>query len=53
MSRGKKKLALATETVRVLTRDELAVAAGGGFTDLSTSCSCRSCICSIQSACGR
>ena len=48
----KKKLALSAETVRVLSRDELAVVGGAGFTDLSTSCSCYSCICSIGGYCG-
>ncbi len=52
MTRTKKRLALATETVRVLSRQELAAIGGAGFTDLSTSCSCKSCICSIHSYCG-
>ena len=52
MTRDRKKLALAGETVRVLSRYELAQVGGAGFTDISTSCSCKSCICSIGSNCG-
>jgi hypothetical protein len=48
----KKQLALRAETVRVLVRDELVRVGGAGFTDLSTSCSCYSCICSIGGYCG-
>jgi hypothetical protein len=48
----KKKLALKTETVRALTRDELVGIQGAGFTDVSGSCSCESCICSYWGNCG-
>jgi hypothetical protein len=48
----KKKLALKTETVRSLTRDELLAIQGAGFTDISGSCSCNSCICSHWGNCG-
>ena len=48
----KKKLALKTETVRALARDELVAVQGAGFTDISGSCSCGSCICSYFGNCG-
>jgi len=48
----KKKLALKTETVRALSREELVRIQGAGFTDISGSCSCDSCICSYFGDCG-
>lgn len=49
---AKKRLALKTETLRTLTDEQLGGVAGAGFTDLSGSCSCNSCICSYLSNCG-
>lgn len=51
-AQDKKKLALKTETVRALSRDELVKIQGAGFTDISGSCSCESCICSYFGNCG-
>ena len=51
-AQDKKKLALKTETVRALAREELLEIRGAGFTDLSGSCSCNSCICSFWGNCG-
>jgi hypothetical protein len=48
----KKRLALRGETLRALTLDELVKIQGAGFTDLSGSCSCNSCICSYGGNCG-
>jgi hypothetical protein len=51
-AQGKKKLALKGETLRALSRDELVQIQGAGFTDISGSCSCNSCICSYWGNCG-
>lgn len=48
----KKKLALKVETLRALSRDEMVGVQGAGFTDISGSCSCNSCICSFGGNCG-
>jgi len=51
-AQGKKRLALRAETLRALTRDEMIGIQGAGFTDVSGSCSCNSCICSHWGNCG-
>lgn len=52
MTGRKTKLALRGETLRTLSRDELLAIQGGGWTDISGSCSCNSCICSYGGNCG-
>jgi hypothetical protein len=49
---AKKRLALTTETLRSLSAEQLVEVGGAGFTDISGSCSCNSCICSYLSNCG-
>jgi hypothetical protein len=49
---AKKRLALKTETLRSLSDEQLVHVGGAGFTDISGSCSCNSCICSYFSNCG-
>lgn len=49
---GKKRLALKTETLRSLSAEQLVLVSGAGFTDISGSCSCNSCICSYFGNCG-
>ena len=48
---AKKRLALKTETLRALSDEQLVHVGGAGFTDISGSCSCNSCICSHLSKC--